>query len=435
MPESVAQCPGGVHFRAGEASFALFKGHFMNRFPSPFTSLITLGICWAMALTAAAQDRAFVLCEGALDFQSGVVTESPRLGVIDLGVEEPVFSVLRVFEGHAFASDVIVASDGQSLYVAAEDTVYRLDAGTGAVIAEQPLQGARKLAQAGDRVFVSRGDHDPVTWSSVPFDHYLVALDADDLAWQAGWAAASDEGPAFAAEGVCMAGGGLYVAVNNAFSYGEEVGLIGRVDLISGQYTEQELGDFGLNPVHLFDAGDGAVVSVNARQYDGTSLSRWDGAGEAITLNVAEATAGCGAAAWHGDGVLYQIYGEGGFRKANGTTLVENGTWDGNGQSVYAMAMLPGDQVLLGMTDFATTGSVELWDMEEGWNWMVPVGVAPGRLVVSSTVSGVPTLDARTAHRMGAWDILGRPMQDGAAGLRLVRWTDGTVTKEFRSAD
>lgn len=398
-------------------------------------SLLTLGIGLVLALAVDAQDRAYILCEGALDFQSGVVTESPRLGVVDLGVEEPVFSVLRVFEGHAFASDVVVASDGQSLYVAAEDTVYRLDAETGAVIAEQPLQGARKLAQAGDRVFVSRGDHDPVTWSSVPFDHYLVALDAEDLTWQAGWAAASDEGPAFAGEGVCMAGGGLYVAVNNAFSYGEEVGLIGRVDLVSGQYTEQELGDLGLNPVHLFDAGGGAVVSVNARQYDGTSLSRWDGAGDAITLNVAEATAGCGAAAWHGDGVLYQVYGEGGFRKAHGTTLAESGIWDGNGQSVYAMAMLPGDRVLLGMTDFATVGSVELWDMEQGWSWTVPVGVAPGRLAVSSAVSEVPSAAAHNAHPVGAWDMMGRPLQGAGSGLRLVRWSDGTVTKEFRSAD
>ena len=232
-----------------------------------------------------------------------------------------------------------------------------------------------------------------------------------------------------------MAGGGLYVAVNNAFSYGEEVGLIGRVDLVSGQYTEQALGDLGLNPVHLFDAGGGAVVSVNARQYDGTSLSRWDGAGEALTLNVAETTAGCGAAAWHGDGVLYQVYGEDGFRKAQGTTLAENGSWDGNGQSVYAMAMLPGDRVLLGMTDFATVGTVELWDMEEGWSWTVPVGVAPGRLVVASTVSGVPSAPMQTAHPLGAWDIMGRPLQDAGSGLRLVRWSDGTVTKEFRSAD
>lgn len=435
MPESVIQCPLGMYFRAGEASFALFKSCSMNRIPSPFTSSIALGIGLFMALAVAAQDRAYVLCEGALDFQSGVVTESPRLGVIEIGGDAPVFSVLRVFEGHAFASDVMVAPDGQSLYVAAEDTVYRLDAGTGDVIAEQPLQGARKLAHFGDRVYVSRGDYDPVTWGSVPFDHYLVALDAEDLSWQAGWSAAMGEGPSFAAEGVCVAGGGLYVAVNNAFSYGEEVGLIGRVDLVSGQYTEEELGDFGLNPVHLFDAGDGAVVSVNARQYDGTSLSRWDGAGEAFTVNVAASTAGCGAAAWHADGILYQVYGEGGFRKADGMTLVENGAWDGNGQSVYAMAMLPGERVLLGMTDFATTGSVELWDLQGGWSWTVPVGVAPGRLVVSSTVSEVPAPDARTADRMGAWDILGRPMQDGTAGLRLVRWTDGTVTKEFRQAD
>ena len=136
-------------------------------------------------------DRAFVLCEGAQDFYSGEVLESPRLGVVDLEAEAPEMEVLHVFAGHAYATDLILSQSGEDLYVSAEDTVYRLDAEAGTVLASQPLQGARRLFEAEDRIYVTRGDYDPETFGSVAFDEYLVALDADDLSWQADWAAAS----------------------------------------------------------------------------------------------------------------------------------------------------------------------------------------------------------------------------------------------------
>ena len=65
----------------------------------------------------------------------------------------------------------------------------------------------------------------------------------------------------------------LHIGINNAFAWGEEVGIVGRLDLETGAYDEVDLGPEGLNPVHLINMGD-AVVTVNARQYDGTSLSR-----------------------------------------------------------------------------------------------------------------------------------------------------------------
>ena len=99
-------------------------------------------------------DRAFVLCEGAQDFYSGEVLESPRVGVVDLGAESLQMEELFLFEGHAYATDLILSQSGEELYVAAEDTVYRLDAESGTVLASQPLQGARRLFEAEGRVYV-----------------------------------------------------------------------------------------------------------------------------------------------------------------------------------------------------------------------------------------------------------------------------------------
>jgi hypothetical protein len=393
---------------------------------------LMLALC--VSLTGTAQERVYVLCEGAQDFYSGEVLEFPSVGVIGLGGEWMEFEELHSFVGHAFASDLLVSEDGARLYVAAEDTVYVMDAWTGEILAEQALDGARKLALHEDRLFVSRGDYDPVTWGSVAFDAYLVALDAESLSWEADWAADGVAGPAWASEGVRASNGGLFVAVNNAFDFGEEVGLIGRIDLESGAYEEVDLGPAGLNPVHLLLSDDGAVVTVNAQQYDGTSLSRWDGQDAPLTLQVAEVTAGCGAAAWHAGGVLYQVYGEGDFRRADGVTLAPQDGWSGNGLTVYSMTMMDGDQVLLGMTDFVGSGEVECWNMETGSMWTLPVGVAPGKMVVASTAMDVPVVQMDRTW-LGTYDVMGRPAAPGAAGLTLTRWADGRVTKRFTRAD
>lgn len=382
---------------------------------------------------AQAQDRAFVLCEGAQDLYSGEVLEAPRLGTVDLSASTPDFEVLRVFEGHAFATDLALSEGGDEVYVAAEDTVYKLDATSGEILAQQALQGARRLLLDGDRLFVTRGDVDPVTWGSVDFDHYFVSLDADDLSWNTGWEAAGNAGPGWASEGICVSEGGVYVAINNAFAFGEEVGLIGRVDLATGAYTEVELGPDGLNPVHLFAADDGAVVSVNVQQYDGTSLSRWMGVSNADTEVVADVTAGCGAADWHQGGVLYQVYGESGFRKADGATLAELEGWSGNGGSVYAMQVVSAGQVLLGTTDFATTGVLEMWDFEAGMQWSIPVGIAPGKIEVALSTNTVPEVGS-TRTLLGTVDLLGRPVASGK-GMLLHLWSDGSVSKEMRLTD
>ena len=405
----------------------------MRFFSCCFSCVFFLAL--SVTSVSAQGEKAYVLCEGAQDFYSGEVLEAPRLGVVDLSMETPEFSVLRVFDGHSFAVDLVLDGAGETIYVAAEDTVYKLDAATGSVLAEQALDGARQLLLHEDRLFVTRGDYDPMTFGSVEFDEYLVALNAEDLTWNAGWQSDGIAGPNWASEGLCLSGDAVYVGVNNAFAYGEEVGVIGRVDLFTGDYTEMDLGPEGLNPVHVFAAGDGAVVSVNARQYDGTSLSRCESDGAVLTAAVADVTAGCAAAAWHDGGVFYQVYGEAGFRKADGATLDALEGWSGNGGAVYAMASLSEDRFLLGTTDFATTGILEMWDLSSGFQWDLPVGVAPGRIVVAGSVtSSVPAVISGPKELVATYDLMGRTQALGQ-GLLLQQWSDGTVTKKFQLAD
>ena len=383
---------------------------------------------------SAQDDRAFVLCEGAQDFYSGEVLEAPRLGVVHMDADPMQFEVLRVFEGHAYVTDLILSVSGEEVYVAAEDTVYRLDASDGSVLASQPLQGARRLFHSGGRVFASRGDYDPETFGSVPFDEYLVALDAVDLSWQAGWSAEGGEGPGFASESMCLLGDVLHIGVNNAFAYGEEVGLVGRLDLLTGEYEEVDLGGDGLNPVHLLPVADG-VVTVNARQYDGTSLSRVEPSGPVVTEVVADVTAGCGAAAVFGNEVVFQVYGEGGFRKVDGSTLVTSGSWPGNGYPVYSMAVRTAGDVLLGLTDFATYGGLELLNPEGEWMASVSTGIAPGVIRLASSTSGMVEVPVEVVEVVGRYDLLGRPADGHIGGPHVVVMSDGRARLEWRQAD
>ena len=395
---------------------------------------VPLALLLVLSSSAAFGQQVFVLCEGAQDFTSGDILESPRIGWFDASESAPTFEVLHVLEGSAFAVDAILTPDGQELYVSGEDVVLRLDANTGEVLAQQDVEGARQLLLHDGRVYVTRGDYDPETFSSVVFESYLVALNAETLAWEADWAADPLMGPAFAAEAMALVDGVLHIGINNAFAWGEEVGLMGRLHLETGAYDEVDLGPEGLNPVHVLDMGD-AVVSVNARQYEATSLSRVTAGSDPLTVNFAATTAGCGAAARWGDDIIFQVYGEGDFRLAEAAGLTEVGTWAGNGMSVYSMAVTADNRVMLGNTDFVASGSVEVRDADGQWLSTVVTGVAPGRIVVAPTANGVGSLeaDSRLNDVVSRHDVMGRPVTADQGGLQLLRLADGRVLKVFQN--
>ena len=392
-----------------------------------FSALFSTMIAGAFSPVNAQQ--VLVLCEGAQDFVSGEVLESPRLGRFDASAEFPEFQVLHVFDGHAFAVDACLRPDGQEAWVSAEDTVYRMDAETGEILAQQAVEGARQLLLHEDRVYVTRGDYDG---QAVLFDAYLVALNAQTLTWEADWAADALIGPAFSTEAMALVDGVLHIGINNAFAWGEEVGLVGRLDLETGGYSEVDLGPAGLNPVHVLDMGD-AVVTVNARQYEATSLSRVTSDTDAVTATVAATTAGCGAAARWGEDVVFQVYGEGEFRKADGEGLTESGSWPGNGSAVYSMAVADDGRVLLGNTDFVSAGEVEIRGADGALLHAVSTGIAPGRMVIAPTASAVGAMPTLTpdAHVVSRHDLMGRAVEEGQTGLQLVRWSDGRVQKVY----
>ena len=136
-----------------------------------------------------------------------------------------------------------------------------------------------------------------------------------------------------------------------------------------------------------------------------------------------------------GEELVYQVYGEGDFRKAQGASLDASGTWPGNGGAVYSMAVQPGGNILLGTTDFATYGEVELRTGDGDWIATVPTGIAPGVIRVTGMTADVVDVQPTVADEVARYDLLGRPVPSGASGPQVVVMSDGRARLEWRAAD
>ena len=109
-------------------------------------------------------------------------------------------------------------------------------------------------------IYCTRGDYDSSTWGSVIFDSYFLWFDAETLA-PVGQLPAS-EGVQYDCDGLQIVDGIAYMAINNGFTWGAEVGFVGAYNISDASYQEFDLGVEGKNPVHL-KVVDGAVLTVN----------------------------------------------------------------------------------------------------------------------------------------------------------------------------
>jgi hypothetical protein len=362
-----------------------------------------------MAIAAGAQaylHQVFVLNEGWSDWQTGEVMVQPTLGVYDpaLNVYETVASI----EGAGFISDAILANG--ALFVAADGQLLKYDADTYELLASEAVIGVRQLAERDGMIYATRGDVDEFGMN-LPLDAYLQWFHADDLTWAGELTTVN--GPAYATEGLAWSGDRLYMAVNNAFDWGNEVGFIGEWDATTATYTEFDLGEEGKNPNRLF-AGDGQIITVNNRDYGSASLSSiMTGASTVQTHAVADATAGCLAAAVFEGELKYQITGENAVRTSALDGLNESSSWLADAPAFYGAAIDPVSGQWYGsVTDYTTYGLIEIRDEEGEIVGSFDCGVSPGVIcmdVRNATI--VVSIQGNNAPAVrGEYDLLGREL-------------------------
>lgn len=356
---------------------------------------------------------------------------------VSLGRFDPVFNVyetILTFPDANFGSDVIASENG--IYIAAEGGVYRLDPDTHELLAEADVPSARKLAFFNGLLYVTRGD-------IAPLDSYLWALDALDLEVEEVFPAVPGVGPDVPAEDMVAVGDELMIAINNGFTWGEEVGRIGRLTQ-QGEYSEWNLPEGAENPVHLFAHGDDICIISNGA-WDQTTLTRLDLVNEMVLMtSLPEVTAGCNAAALVGeDRIAFQISGETHLRQADVNTLEEEENLILSGASYYAMATDPTTGVIYAShTDWVSYGQVEMYGVDGMFLGSFDCGVSPGNLAmeIRETASDICPDDMKAAEGwapVAAWDLTGKRLQTQVPGfspwtLRVEQNASGEVRKVMR---
>lgn len=415
--------------RRTRRTFAL-KRNEMKRF-----GLVAIGAV-SVAGSALAQQAlhgVWVLNEGYGDALTGEVFAPVEVGHFD--VATATYEAVAVVEGAAFASDLIATPMG--IYVAAQGQILRYHQDTGELLASVPFDGGRRLALHEDRVYVSRGDFDQLTWEPIAFDSYLVWLDAITLEWEGSLSV--EEGPQFACEGIQAVGGEVFVAVNNGFAWGNEVGRVGRFSPVTGEYVEYDLGEAGKNPVHLLER-DGVLYTVNNGDWSTTSLSRVDVAeGEVLTVPVEAAAAGCNAASFVDDRLAFQVSGEWDVRTVELDGLESQGTWGATTAGFYALAEDPlSGRVYASETDWFSYGVVHVFEPDGTEAFSFDCGVSPGVLAMDiRTLNNVATPLGSEGQRVVArYDVTGRLIEPQAEfnGPVIERLEDGTSRKRWSAS-
>ena len=358
-----------------------------------------------------------VFSEGWSNWQTGEVIEPATMGVYDPALQ--TYVVQDTLENAGFVSDAVIHES--SIYVAADGQVLRYDLNSFELTASAAVTGVRQLAVHNGLIYLTRGEVD-AAGMNLPLDSHLMWLDLETLD-PVGDLTVS-QGPEYATEGLVVLDDKLYLGVNNAFDWGNEVGFIGRYDPIADEYMEWDLGEDGVNPIHLF-AQNNHIISVNNRDYASTSLSEVLVESESVMTHlVAESNAGCLAAVLNEAGELrYQVAGEASVRLTNQGNLNESTIWLNDAPEYYGMAIDPVSGDLYGsVTDYSSYGFVEIRNENGELNGEFDCGVSPGvicmdvRALVSAC--GLPS-PLQLKPSQWTFDALGRQILGVSSGYRF----------------
>ena len=325
--------------------------------------------------------------EGFFDFQTNAIIEPATIGTYNPTTQ--TYVVVDTLDGQRFSSDVII--DGNFYYVAADTKIFKYDLNTHQEVASVTLTGVRNLAIAGDKLIATRGEY------LQTFDSYLLVFDKNTMQLLA--ALDTTVGPKWATQNIVVVNNIAYVAVNNAYEWGNEKGLIGQLDLNTLQYgNEIDLGPEGKNPDNLF-LFNNELVTVNNKDWSGASVSKISLNGNVNTQNLANAVTGCGTSALRDDKLVYQISMENTLNDYSLLNMAYEGPVNGITENFYDLAQDPvSGNLYASNTDFFSTGKVYVFSPNNNELTQFNAGVSPGTIVfdVRSSV-GVHEVESKVA--------------------------------------
>ena len=334
-----------------------------------FTSVLLL--ISAFAFSQNYLHKVLVLNEGYFDYQTNQIIDPVTIGSYDPSTQ--IYSVVSTLNGMRFGSDLII--DGNFYYVAADSKIYKMDLNTHQELASVVCQGVRNLGVYQNKLVATRGEY------LTTFDSYLHIYDANTLSLIQ--AIDTISGPKWASQNIVVDGSVAYIAINNGYEWGNEKGLIGKLNLDNLSYgNEVDLGPDGKNPDNLMKSGD-FLYTVNNKDWSNASVSKvaLNGSSNA-TVNLQSAATGCGTSALRDDKLVYQISMETTLNEFDINLMNLSGPISGHSINYYELAQEPvSGQLYTSETDFFSFGKIHIFDDNNTELSNFNVGISPGTIV------------------------------------------------------
>jgi hypothetical protein len=315
--------------------------------------------------------QAIILNEGKFDYNTNTIVEPVTIGSYNPSAQS--YNVVDTLEGMRFGSDVLI--DGDFYYVAADSKIFKMDLNSHQELASANCPGVRNLGIYQNKLIATRGEY------LTTFDSYLHVYDATDLSLIT--AIDTIQGPKWATQNIVVDGSYAYVAVNNAYEWGNEKGLIGKLDLNSLTYgNEVDLGPDGKNPDNMFNF-NGILYTVNNKDWSGASVSKLAiGSSSPTTTNISSAITGCGTSALRDNKLVYQLSMETTLNEFDLGLMNNVGPISGHAINYYELAQ---EQIsgnfYASETDFSSYGKIHIFDSQNNELSNFDAGVSPGTIV------------------------------------------------------
>lgn len=404
-------------------------------------NVIALGIVVLLTATLGAEarsqdDRLWVLNEGRYDYTAGVLETPPSLGMIS--GETWSYEEVLSFPSSNFCTDLKIK--GEMAYVALENLLVKIDLNAGMVMESVEVLGIQEIALVGeDWVVATRGGLDLETYLPLPLESHVGWWSQENLSLEGELSLM--QGPNLACQAILVEDEKVFLGINNAWVWGEEVGRLGVWDLGSMTYEEFELDTSAVNPVALHSNND-MVLAVSNGDYTNTTLSKWSVSNPSSSASetLVGVSAGCNASAMVNGALALQIAQENGLRLMDPQSMMWTGEWlNPEAEPAYSLAVHPQwGWTCSGYTDYVSTGQVVIRTASGEVLADVPTGISPGTLVwqLGDSTSSIEALEASPSAASKMFDVLGRvttgtSSDPGTPALRLEVLPSGRVVKKM----
>ncbi|MBP6573315.1 MAG: T9SS type A sorting domain-containing protein [Flavobacteriales bacterium] len=324
----------------------------------------------AVGLAASAQQyvhQVVVLSEGYFDF--GTQTQVMPVTLYSYDPAQGTTQPVAVINNARFGTHVQV--EGPYIYVAADSFLLKYDADTYTLLDQEIVTGIRRFDFWNDFIILSRGEV-----GGLP--HYLEVRDKNTFDLE--YIVAPADGLSHSGEDVLVVGDKAYIAVNNAFDWGNVVGYVGVLDLLNETYSQIDLGPDGTNPENIMV--DGARLwTLNNTDFTGSSISRIDLANSTLDLTESIAVgSGCAASEMAEEKVFFMEYAVGQVARYDVNTENVLDTLTAS-TAVYGMVNDPiNNQLYTTTTDFFSTGELFTMSYMGTLTSVGAVGPNPGKI-------------------------------------------------------